>query len=302
MTIALFKKEEVNSEQSKARLQQFHQHLLDSFAAVKQDISQQAQWIDFLYKHHANLHTEHQHHKTTTQDQLAKVSKWITYLHQANKKQQDDMQALEKYIKDAVQQYNEHFNHIYEQLKKVKVQDQDHLRQTMMKQVTFLLEDHKRQTKQLLGRFKEEFDSYAQEKMKEQLTEHKGKLERSVEERMHEKLKTELGALKESMTKEQKEPVVVYQEAPIMQQPSYAPSLLTNPEQKLLTILFNESEPLSYQLIADKTGHSVNTVRVNMNLLKKKGHVEEHTLPSGVKLFSLKNKEKIKKLYNLQVI
>jgi hypothetical protein len=39
-----------------------------------------------------------------------------------------------------------------------------------------------------------------------------------------------------------------------------------------------------------------------MNSLKKKGFVEESTLPSGVKLFSVTNKEKIKKIYNVQVL
>jgi hypothetical protein len=39
-----------------------------------------------------------------------------------------------------------------------------------------------------------------------------------------------------------------------------------------------------------------------MNTLKKKGFVEESTLPSGVKLFSVTNKEKVKKMYNVSVL
>jgi Fe2+ or Zn2+ uptake regulation protein len=77
---------------------------------------------------------------------------------------------------------------------------------------------------------------------------------------------------------------------------------LANPEQKLLNLLISESEPLTYAKVSQLTGHSINTVRVNMNSLKKKGFVEESTLPSGVKLFSVTNKEKIKKIYNVQVL
>jgi len=75
---------------------------------------------------------------------------------------------------------------------------------------------------------------------------------------------------------------------------------LTNPEQALLNMLFNEDNPLSYEQIASKTGKSINTIRVIMNSLKKEGLIEENMLPSGVKLFNISNKERIKKIYNLQ--
>lgn len=77
---------------------------------------------------------------------------------------------------------------------------------------------------------------------------------------------------------------------------------LTNPEQKLLNLLFNESDPINYETISLRTGNSINTVRVLMNNLKKHGLVEENTLPNGVKLFSLTNKEKIRKIYNVKNI
>jgi len=78
------------------------------------------------------------------------------------------------------------------------------------------------------------------------------------------------------------------------------PGGLTSPEQKLLNLMVSESDPVSYSHIAEKTGNSINTVRVIMNNLKKRGLVEEQVLPSGVKLFSATNKEKIKKLYNIR--
>ncbi len=74
---------------------------------------------------------------------------------------------------------------------------------------------------------------------------------------------------------------------------------LSMPEQWLVRVLFNTESPLSYSQIADKTGKSINTVRVYMNQLKPKGWVDESSLPNGSKLFSLKHKAKVKKLYNL---
>ena len=108
----------------------------------------------------------------------------------------------------------------------------------------------------------------------------------------------------------QKEPVSavqeVYVQQPLVKQPEpeivYGNVPLTNPEQKLLNVLFSESDPVSYSQLSNKIGHSVNTVRVNMNLLKKKGLIEENMLPTGVKLFNLNNKERIKKMYNVQHI
>ncbi len=74
---------------------------------------------------------------------------------------------------------------------------------------------------------------------------------------------------------------------------------LSNPEKWLVGVLFNTQDPLSYSQISKKTGKSINTVRVYMNQLKFKGFVDESTLPNGVKLFALRHKAKVKKLYNL---
>ena len=74
---------------------------------------------------------------------------------------------------------------------------------------------------------------------------------------------------------------------------------LSNPEKWLVGVLFNTQDPLSYSQISQKTGKSINTVRVYMNQLKFKGFIDESTLPNGVKLFSLRHKAKVKKLYNL---
>ncbi len=152
----------------------------------------------------------------------------------------------------------------------------------------------------------------------EQFAAHKLELKNELKNELEahkEELKKALANIKskQEAPKVQTEPQVSSQpQLQILSQPSlipqqrpeiiYSNAPLTNPEQKLLNILFSETEPLSYSVLSSKTGHSINTVRVNMNLLKKKALIEENMLPSGVKLFNLKNKERIKKMYNLQML
>jgi hypothetical protein len=83
----------------------------------------------------------------------------------------------------------------------------------------------------------------------------------------------------------------------VMQETSF--ESLSNPEKWLAGVLFSTEAPLSYGQIAEKTGKSINTVRVYMNQLKLKGFIEESTLPNGTKIFGLKHKTRVKKLYNL---
>ena len=149
------------------------------------------------------------------------------------------------------------------------------------------------------------------------LASHKSELKNELKNEIkahHEELKKELHnlKLKAEAPKAQPEPKIQPQAIQTMPQSSlmppqkqeivYSNALLTNPEQKLLNILFTETEPLSYSALSSKTGHSINTVRVNMNMLKKKNLIEENLLPSGVKLLNLKNKERIKKMYNIQTL
>jgi DNA-binding CsgD family transcriptional regulator len=76
---------------------------------------------------------------------------------------------------------------------------------------------------------------------------------------------------------------------------------LTNPEKELLNLFFNENKPLTYETIAKKLNKSLNTVRVYMNSLKsKKEIIEEFITPNGTKVFSLKNSELVKTLFNIK--
>jgi len=74
---------------------------------------------------------------------------------------------------------------------------------------------------------------------------------------------------------------------------------LSNPEKQLLSLLFNENQPLTYQSIAKKLSKSISSVRVYMNSLKsKKDIIEEFVTSNGSKVFTIKNSEIVKTLFN----
>ena len=74
---------------------------------------------------------------------------------------------------------------------------------------------------------------------------------------------------------------------------------LTKSELELLSILYNSSIALSYIDIGRKLRKSPNTIKVYLNALKNKGiELEEHSAQRGIKLYSISNKEKVKKFYN----
>jgi len=76
---------------------------------------------------------------------------------------------------------------------------------------------------------------------------------------------------------------------------------LTNPEKDLLRLLFNENKPLTYENMAIKLNKSVNTIRVYMNALKsKKDIIDEFKSVNGKKIFSIKNSEIVKTLFNVK--
>lgn len=85
-----------------------------------------------------------------------------------------------------------------------------------------------------------------------------------------------------------------------MSAPSPTVLPLSGPEHQLIQLMFNANTPLTYGDISRKTGKSVNTIRVYMNSAKaKRDFIEEFRKPNGEKIFSIKNKEKVKKLFNL---
>lgn len=76
---------------------------------------------------------------------------------------------------------------------------------------------------------------------------------------------------------------------------------LSNPEKQILSLLFNEAKPMTYGHISKRLGKSLSTIRVYMNSLKaKRPIIEEFSAPGGSKVFSIKNSEMVKTLFNIQ--
>lgn len=250
-------------------------HIFNSFSSLRNDLTLQNRWIDYLYKMHLSIKDSHDTHKKSVKADIDHVkshighvkshvgdiktnmndmSKLIEHIHNSTKLQEQRLAVIEKGIKEAFTLYNEHIRTIY------KLVNSAH--NTAKEAHTKINDVHKKVTAPV--------------------TIDKDLLKKELLEEINKSVSSSALTFK---------PEVVYKNAP-----------LTNPEQKLLTMLFNEPEPLSYDKLAAKTGHSVNTIRVNMNILKKRGLIEENILPSGVKLFNLNNREKIKKIYNIQVL
>jgi len=202
---------------------------------------------------------------------------WISYLnhiHHVLKSAHDKHRALTKRDLDDLKKYIDHLNDSAGNYQKAMKQFEHDLRATIetynknFTDVYNRLNDAKEQETKLKQQIMDDVQELIQESQE--------KTQKNIEE-LHEKVKP------------------VQKEIPIT-----SPATLTNPEQKLLNLLVAETDPVSYGHIAERTGNSINTVRVIMNNLKKRGLIEEHTLPSGVKLFNASNKEKVKKLYNIE--
>jgi biotin operon repressor len=77
---------------------------------------------------------------------------------------------------------------------------------------------------------------------------------------------------------------------------------LTYSEKLVLNVLFSAESPLSYEAIGSRLNKKSGTIKVYMNDLKKKGiDLEDLNGPGNIKLYALTNKEKVKKLYNIQM-
>ena len=308
-------------------LKELHENVLGSFMKVKEDIHSHNQWLQHLHVAHESVKKDHEQHVRETREHISQIYKWTDYLHQHTKKQQKDLKELENHLRDTISIYNEHIIQLYNkhhqlasETEKIRHEtavafaaQQKEIQSAVKQEILIEMENTLRNAIDLE---KEHFELTFSKRMKPQ-----------IEEALFTKLKEELNTsiktsseknkqdLKTELTQFQKETLIAQQPIESMhlaqvtqkqeveqQTPFFSKQHLTNPEIKLLNYLFNQTDPANYSNIAVKTGNSVNTVRVNMNLLKKKGFVEDHTLPTGVKLFSVKNKEKIKRMYNLEVI
>ncbi|MEM4397612.1 MAG: hypothetical protein QW757_03245, partial [Candidatus Woesearchaeota archaeon] len=143
----------------------------------------------------------------------------------------------------------------------------------------------------------EEYLTFKIEKLEKRILEQKSIIEKISEEKSNkidiEKLKESiLNELKESL-KENKNNIEKFN------QKTKIENELTNSEKQILSLLFNEGKPMTYEQISEKLNKPVNSIRVYMNSLKlKKPIVEEYLTPAGSKVFSIKNSEMVKTLFN----
>lgn len=294
----IFQKKDV----AEKRLSTMHSHVSEAFSniyshvsALHSHIGKQKEWLKYLHENHLTLHNKHEDHKELTKTEITRLNSWINFLHKSVQKQEKQFVEVQKAVQEAMKSYDVHLSHLYESVEKAqkkqpvvqkeivhKEPDYDAITRAVLQSLTF-------DVNALKADIKKELYSTLAESVEEHHTKHVEKVQ---------------DLLNSLQVKEKQQSVPVHIQRQVLQ-PALTEELashLTNPEQKLLNLMISEADPLSYAKISQLTGHSINTVRVTMNILKKKGFVEESALPSGVKLFSVTNKEKIKKIYNLQVL
>ena len=308
----IFQKKDV----AEKRLSTMHSHVSEAFSNMNMQVSalnahveKQKEWLKYLHENHLTLNNKHEDHQELTKAEVTRLNSWIAYLNKSVQKQEKQLSDMHKAVQEVIKAHDTHLSQLYEAVQKVqkkpaekivetkvitKEPDYDAIMQAVVQNLTFDVNSMK-------ASMKKEIYSSLKETMEEQHVKHA------------EEVQEMFNALKvETLVPVVQQPMQLVQSVHSIQIPKKQQSIsvqdvewasqLTNPEQKLLNLLISEADPLTYTKISQLTGHSINTVRVTMNTLKKKGFVEESTLPSGVKLFSVTNKEKIKKMYNVQVL
>ncbi|MFH1439019.1 MAG: winged helix-turn-helix transcriptional regulator [Candidatus Woesearchaeota archaeon] len=305
-----------------SRLHSMKDHILSSFSVLKRDIDHHNKWISYLHKNLLDMKNAHYEHKYGSKSNIDKIhsnfdsiNKWVDHLHSSNQLHNERIRNLEYSMKNAFDKYNQHimdlFKLVHSKHEIIAKDLRKELKNELLLELQANMVEHRNYVKNNVNSMHSKLDGLSNEwqlnhkKVNERVDMHIDKVKKLHES--VESIKQQPKQLKQSAS-EIKQMQQAVSEIQIMQpqaQPKpveivYNHTPLTNPEQKLLNILFSEPEPVSYSQLSNKTGHSVNTVRVNMNFLKKKGFIEENLLPNGVKLFNLKNKERIKKMYNVQ--
>lgn len=293
------------------KLQAMQGHLQEAFSTVHEnvtqvsdalknlhaDLSQQKEWLKYIHQHHLSLRDQHTGHRELTKSEVTKLQSWVTYLHKASQKQEKQLAMVQKALGEfhkANERQMEEITHAIERVHK-KASEKP-VPQIIEKEVTIdmdalkqaVLQDMNIDLRALQTQIKRDLHHVLSQQVEDLHATHTQKVEEFLEE------------AKKKLPVSQ--PAVLVQHAPPEMSLLPPVSSLANPEQKLLNLLMNEADPLSYTKISQMTGHSINTIRVTMNALKKKGLIEETTLPSGVKLFSVTSKEKVRKMYNISVL
>lgn len=307
------------------RIHAMHNHVSDAFSSVHNqfstihahlstvtaEINKQKEWLKYLHQNHLSLHNQHTDHKDGTKGEMQQLNSWITYLHKSVQKQEKQITEIQKTVEQTTKQYDQHLNQVYMQLEKThkkvaekpavqlveKEIDHDAIAQRVLQQLNLDLQALQANVKQIV---KQDVYDELFATMSEEHNKHKEAVEQKIASMQEQEDTFEEQPVQQQVVP-QSVPRVQYRSQMEVHSMAWA-SQMTNPEQKLLNLLMNEADPLTYTKVSQLTGHSINTIRVNMNSLKKKGVVEESTLPSGVKLFSVTNKEKVKKMYNVSVL
>jgi biotin operon repressor len=320
----LFRKKKNSYHVTNKRMHTMHGHVQDafstvhdnvtglhtSFATLHADIAQQKEWLRYLHEHHLSLHDKHATHSESTKSEFSTLKSWVSFLHKGQQKQEKHLKGIQEQLAKTMQAYDDHLCELGKMLEKThgvaleahkkepqiirEEVDHDVLKEAVMRDLDLDVHGIKVALKEELHEALVAILDERHTTQKEALRDVVGEIKGALEELDEKKEAAVIEPIKQepmvSSVSEVREVVV----------PTASP--LTNPEQKLLNLLINESDPLSYSKIGQLTGHSINTVRVNMNSLKKKGLIEESTLPSGVKLFSVTSREKVRTMYNLQVL
>lgn len=225
-------------------------------------------------------------HFSSVKSDIELQKKWVDYLHNLSLKLQAQHHDHKALAENDIKSLKRWVSHLYSAQKK---QEDDLIK----------LHNNISEVIKVFNKSLDAVDSRMKQ-MELKMDDHKGHIETKVGKIIddhHSITKERLSSFADELTALKNQPVV--QMAPIQSTYDYSFQPLTNPERKLLNLLLSLSDPIGYAKIADMTGNSINTVRVVMNSLKKKDVIEENTLPSGEKLFAAKNKEKIKKIYNV---
>ncbi len=312
----IFQKKDI----AEKRLSTMHSHVSEAFSILHNQVStlhstieQQKEWLKYLHENHLTLHNKHEDHQDLTKAEVTRLNSWIAYLNKSVQKQEKQLSDMHKAVQEAIKAHDTHLMQLYDAVQKAqkkpaekivqkevvtKEPDYNAITQAVMQNLTFDVNSMKASVKQ---------EIYAS--LKESIEEKHAKHTEEVQEMLN-ALKIEMPVASVAVVQQPVQPIQDIQPMQNVQVPKQSrfvqdiewASQMTNPEQKLLNLMISEADPLTYTKISQLTGHSINTVRVTMNTLKKKNFVEESTLPSGVKLFSVTNKEKIKKMYNVQVL
>jgi F0F1-type ATP synthase membrane subunit b/b' len=221
---------------------------------------------------------------TEIKKQLKRQEHWLSNLHTFS----EDLRNYAVHLKNSHSEHKkELFNHISSLNEWIEHFNSNHI--ALKKEINQLRSDLRKTLRKDFEVYHKTLSSYITLKLNEE-RENKDDLKQEILEELRQGLST----IKESNVNNED------LENPINNVMHYDYNVeLTNPEKELLSLLFNENKPLTYENMAEKLNKSINSVRVYMNSLKsKKDIIDEFKSPSGKKIFSIKNSELVKTLFN----